>query len=424
MMRRLALVLAAALPLAAIAQTPPAPAAPADPPAAATAAAPAPAGVTIDWGGWLVLNSFYNSGNTSAPADLPARATPPTTGLPEESAVGMQVRQSRLRAVLGLPGGGLLGDAKLKGLVELDFMGGGVGGDASLPLVRLRHAWVAATWKDLGNLTLTLGQTWGIFSGPYFANSLGHLALPRFAGAGFLYRRAPQIRLSGDVGGDIGVKWDVGLLAPMDKAVVGAAVTSGAGVGERSGIPDVEARVAVLYRPGKKNMVELGLSGHYGVDSYVVTGPANKDVTSQGVSADLKVDVAMVTLLGAFFSGENLDILNTVGPGVNLGAASGGFPATAAGIKTKGGWAQLQVTPIAGLQLLAGLGVETPDAADLPAGAAVVKKNEQLSGGVVVNLAPKWRCALEYTTYKTTYNDAASNTFDASQLELSTLYAF
>jgi hypothetical protein len=417
MIRRLALALAASLPLVAPAQTPPAAAAPAPTPVAAPA--PAPAGLTVDIGGWLVFNSFFNSGNTSAPADLPARAT---AGLPGEHAVGMQVRQSRLRAVLGLPGGGLLGDAKLKGLVELDFMGGSVGGDASLPLVRLRHAWAAATWKDLGNLTLTVGQTWGVFTGPNFATSLGHLALPRFAGAGFLYRRAPQLRLSGDLGGAVGVKWDAALLAPMDKATVGAAVPSGAGVGERSGLPDVEARVAVVYRPEKKNMFELGVSGHYGEDKYLVTGNLNKTVPSQGFAVDFKLDVSMVTLVGGAFSGENIDVWATVTPGVRPGA--GTPPATVDAIATKGGWAQLQVTPVAGWQLLLGGGMEKPTVGDLPVSATTVKENQQLSAGLVVNVAPKWKAALEFTEYKTTYNDTTPVKQTANQVELSTLYAF
>jgi hypothetical protein len=340
----------------------------------------------------------------------------------------MQVRQSRVRAVLGLPGGGLLGDAKLKGLVEIDFMGGSVGGDASLPLLRLRHAWAAATWKDLGNLTLTVGQTWGVFTGPYFAASLGHLALPRFAGAGFLYRRAPQLRLAGDLGDEFGVKWDAALLAPMDKGTVPAAnVPSTAGVGERSGIPDVEARVAVVYRPEKKNMVEVGLSAHYGQDKYVVTGPANKTIPSQGFALDYKVDVPYVTLVGSAFTGKNIDVWATVGAGVNVGA--GAPPASAAAIETKGGWAQLQVTPIPGWQLLLGGGMEKPTRGDLPVDAtttnpSVVKENQQLSAGVIVNLAPKWRCALELTEYKTTYNTATPVKYTANQVELSTLYAF
>ena len=66
--------------------------------------------------------------------------------------------------------------------------------------------------------------------------------------------------------------------------------------------------------------------------------------------------------------------------------------------------------------------IPTPN--DLALSATVVRKNGQVSAGVVVNLTPKWRCALEQTHYVTTYNDAAQNRFVANQTELSTLYAF
>ena len=167
-----------------------------------------PQKLTIDTSGWLILNTYANSGALNA-NDLPRYAK---GGPSDEEALGLGVRQSRLRLNIGIPSEGLLLDAKLKGLVELDFMGGNAVGtdDPSLPLVRLRHAWVSAAWPRLGNLSVLVGQTWGIVGGPYFAQSLSHLATPRFAGAGFLYRRAPQIRVSGDVGQTFGVAYQVG----------------------------------------------------------------------------------------------------------------------------------------------------------------------------------------------------------------------
>jgi hypothetical protein len=424
--------LAALAPLAALAQPPPAPAA--DPaPAAAAAPAPAPAPapdkLTVDVGGWLVFNSFANFGGTNL-NDLPNRAANPRG----EVAFGMQVRQSRLRTVLGLPSDGLLGGAKLKGLVELDFMGGAVGGDQSLPLVRFRHGWVSATWKDLGNLELLVGQSWGIYAGPYFAQSLGHLAVPRFGGAGFLFRRAPQIRVSGDVGGDVFVRYQVGVMSNMDKGTA-PVVASGALVGERSGLPDGEARLAVIYREGKKQVAEVAVSGHYGQDRYALTqlpGGAtaatflrNKTVDASGVAVDAKVDVGPVTVLGAAFQGKNLDILNS-SPGVRSFTTGTGATQTldnVAAIRTQGFWAQLQVTPMAGLQLVAGGGMETPKAADLAASGAVMRKNGQWSAGAIVNLTAKWRASAEVTHYVTNYN-AAGARFMLDQVELSTLYAF
>jgi len=421
-MIRLALALAAALPIAAAAQPAPTPAPPAPAPVAAPAAAPAPApsGVTVDIGGWMVFNSYFNWGGSNA-VDLPQRAA----ALRDELAAGMQVRQSRVRANLGLPGGGLLGDAKLKGLVEVDFMGGSVNGDQSLTIVRFRHGWVSATWAELGNLTLTVGQTWGIYTGPYFAQSLGHLAVPRFAGAGFLFRRAPQVRLSGDLGGDLGVLWAVGALAPMDKATAPAPVTSAASVGERSGMPDLEGRAAWVWRPGRKNVAEVGVSFHLGQDKYLLnagTTNDNKVIHSSGLAVDAKLDVAGVTLLGAAFQGRDLDILNTAGAGVKTTTTAGVVTAAEA-IETRGVWGQLQYQATPALQLLAGGGLERPTPGQLPAGATVVKRNGQVSGGVVVNLTPKWRCAAEVTHYVTTYN-AADSRYELTQAELSTLYAF
>jgi hypothetical protein len=416
MTRRLALALAACLPLAAVAQTPPAPAA--DP---APAAAPAAPALTIDLGGWAQWNAFETWGGANA-NDLIRTAGPQRS----ERTFGMSVRQSRFRANLGLPSDGLLGGAKLKGLVEMDFVGGYANGDESLPIARLRHYWVSATWKDLGNLSLLVGQTWGIFEGPYFAASLAHLAVPRFAGAGFLFRRAPQVRVSGDMGDELNLAFQAALMAPMDRNIA-AAGTANLSVGERSGLPDVEARVAATYRPNRKNMLEVALSAHAGRETYALTGTAgapNGSVDSWGGAVDFKLDIPMLTVLCAGFAGKNLDVLNTAGNGVTIG--TGGTPVgpvSVTGVTTKGAWVQAQVTLVPGLQLLGGGGIEAPERKDLPA-TGVVWRNGQLSGGAVFNLTSKWKASAEYTHYVTRYVEPTNNRYVANQLEIGTLYAF
>jgi hypothetical protein len=369
--------------------------------------------VTVDLGGWLVLNGFYGSGGLNA-VDQPRYAI---AGLVDEHTTGFAVRQSRLRANVGIPADGLVPGAALRGLVELDFMGGYVAGDQSLPIVRLRHAWLSAAWKDLGGLTLLLGQSWGVLGGPYFAASLSHLATPRFAGAGFLYRRAPQVRLSGQLGGDLALLWTVAALAPIDRATATAA---GASVGERSGVPNLEARVAVAAKRPVK--LELGLSAHLGREKHLLAGPPPRDdtVDSRGYAVDARVEVPYVTLVGGGFVGENLDVWYSVAPGVRASATD------VTNVVTMGFWAQAQVTPVKGLQLLLGGGLERPERDDLPVpapgAAAPVQDNKQASAGAILNLTSRWRVSLEGTRYWT--KALGGPRVDATQIEASSLLAF
>jgi len=422
-MRLLTLALAA-LPIAAAAQTPPAQPLPPSPPSGVAQPAPPPAaapapGVTVELGGWFVLNGFAGHGGLNA-ADQPRFAVAAPDG---ESSLGMAVRQSRLRAGVGIPADGLVPGARLRGLLELDFMGGYVASDASLPIVRLRHAWVSAAWKDKGNLTLLLGQTWGVFTGPYFAASLSHLATPRFAGAGFLYRRAPQLRLSGEVGSTAALLWTVAALAPIDRAT---ATASAVGVGERSGLPDVEGRLAVAVKAPVK--LEVGVSGHWGQEKFQLVGPPprNSTVDSIGYAVDARVETRFVTLVGAAFQGENLDVWYSVAPGVRTTAT------TVDTVDTRGLWAQAQVTPVKGFQLLLGGGLEQPEREDLPATIPATAggtqtfstpyDNKQASVAAVLNLASRWRVSAEGTRYWTKAVDGSRR--NASQFEVSSLVAF
>jgi hypothetical protein len=424
MPRSLAL-LVLALPIAALAQAP-------------AAAAPAPKqGVVVEWGGWFQTHAWRNVGALNPTAtgttDLPLYATPTGT-----DAAGLSARQSRLRAGVTLPTDGLLGGAKLKGLVEMDFMGPLASDDHSLPAARLRHAWVAATWKEQANLTLLVGQSWGVFTGPHFAVSLAHLAVPRFGGAGFLYRRAPQLRVAAEGNGPVALSIQLAALAPYDKAKSG--VGNDVLVGERSGIPDLEGRLALLVKPGGKALLELGVSGHYGEELYYLDGTASDArVKSWGAAADLRFDLPYVTVVGGAWYGDALGVMNPIAKEVRFTLASGKNVAVD-GVTNMGGWAQLILTPVAGLQLVGGYGIENPEVDDLPftsptdpndpaavaaanaANAKVVNRNQQVSGGILVNLTSKWRVSTEVTWFVTNTQDRFER--NATQVELGSLYAF
>lgn len=260
------------------------------------------------------------------------------------------------------------------------------------------------------------------------ALSISHLAAPRFAGAGYAYRRAPQVRVQGEVGKEIALAYQVGLLSAADKTNQTASATS---VGYRAFAPDLEGRAAVLYRGALPVKAELGLGARFGQEKYLLAGVAgspSRYARSRAVSADLKLDAGKAILVGGAWAGENLDVVNTVTPGV-LTTATGGNLTSVKSIPVKGAWGQLQVSPVKPLVLLAGAGVELPRRRLLPATLTVgtssfpsIYRNVQLSAGALVNLTPRWRVGLEATRYVTYAVDR--NVSRSDQLELSSLLAF
>jgi hypothetical protein len=381
--------------------------------------------LTVDVGGFLQLSGWANRGGFDN-AQLARFAGNPAT----DRGLGMSARQTRMQLRLGLPTDGLLGNAKLKGMIEADFAGAvASAADLTTGQVRLRHAFVSATWQQLGNLTVLVGQTWGIYTGTNFATSLAHIAMPRFGGAGQLFRRAPQIRVQGDVptGQLLSFTYAVGALAPIDPvAVTGGAMDAAEKVGEHSGKPNVEARVAAIAKPFAKARFETGFSGHFGSERYEL-GTFKKDLDSKGLALDAKFDLPYVTLVGAAFRGENLDILYSSASTKLTGTRNAAGALTAItdveNVKTRGFFGQAQVSPVKYFTLLGGAGVETPEQQGRTDGSVV--QNRQLSTGVIVNLTSKWKAGVEYTRYFTrrANNAAVHSRTDASQVEFGTMFS-
>jgi hypothetical protein len=421
----------------------------------ASRAADEPQKVTFEPGAWLVLGGFQNAGAFDS-RELPRFVMPET--VVDQKSEGWLVRQSRLRFGVNVPTDNYLAGSSVKGFFEVDFLGGTpAAGTAGVPgytstasaatvdptIVRLRHAYFAANWKQMNNFTLTIGQTWGtaMQAPAAWASSLTHLAVPRFGGAGFLYRRAPQIRASADFP-----------TGPVSLYVAGAVVSAGdlasaasGSAGNESGMPNFEGRVAAKYAAsGPVKGVELGFGAHYGTERYNTGATAQKDVTanSQLWSLDGKLDLGMVTLVGGLFQGENLDVYNSVAGlapvssavdvpgrlGVLLDTSDPQNP-KAYEIKSQGAWAQLGVTPVKGFTIVAGLGYENPDDKTLALpgatnpGTGYILRNTQYSGGAIWNVTSKWRVSFEATRFITDYRatGALNDTLTGNQFEIGSL---
>lgn len=387
---------------------------PVEPAATIGAARPRP---SVELSGLLHTTVFRSSGGVAPSTDLPRSA------YTASDTFGASVRQSRLGASFELPADGLLAGARLHGLAEADLLGDPGGGDLSFATPRLRHAWVSATAPGLGGLTVTIGQTWGLLGGARFAESVARVAEPRFAGAGALFRRAPQLRVGAARGGALALSADVAALAPIDPVR-----SAGVPAGERSGLPDVEGRVAAAWTRGDRRVAELGLSGREGELAFQLgASPGRtKTVRSWGAAADARVELPFVTLQGAAFLGQALGAQGLVAPEVKTTTDSGGALTAVSAVRTRGFWAQAVARPLPRVGLLLGYGIEDPTVDDLPATAATlattVNRNQQTSGGVVLALASRWKVSGEVTWFVTNTQDRFRR--NSTQLELASLVEF
>jgi hypothetical protein len=397
--------------------------------------------VTFDASGTLILNAFADRGDLDA-RELPRWAL--VNGAADQRAFGMAARQSRLRAGIGIPTDGFLAGATLKGFVEADFAGDAKTSDTVLP--RLRHYYASSTWKDLSNLSLLVGQTWGVAGGAYFSESLAHWVYPRFAGGGFAFRRSPQVRVSADVPAPGPVAFSV-MAAALTPGDSGSALSGSAG--NTSAFPNLEARVSGAYKENGKPLAEVGLWTHYGREKYEIAAVApvtyaqDSVAKSQAFGVDVRFTLPYVTVVGHAFTGQNLDVLASIaGVSAAAGSTTTGVlldntdPAQPkyVGMKTKGAFAQAVATPVKGVQVLAGIGVENPDDSTLKLPAAitvadnVITRNTQYSAGAIVSLTSKWRVSFEATRYLTQVSRPGApdnrDVLPATQFEVGSVVAF
>ncbi|MGH9760685.1 MAG: type IV pilus assembly protein FimV [Blastocatellia bacterium] len=293
--------------------------------------------------GNIYLNLFGNTSGTNN-TDVPLFATTTVPGN-----VSVTARQTRLGLRLEGPD---MGGAKTSGVLEADFAGGfpsiGIGEDFGV--VRLRLAYFKLDWK---NTTFEAGQDWTIFS-PANPVSIASVATPEFAAAGNLFARIPQIRVEQRFM-DGGISWAGAVLASTTGDYPATGTTPAVlqpGSGALSLRPAFESRLALNGKNwlGSKKTATVGLSAHYGW-ARVATTPRNIDLDVMGVAGDWFIPFgSRVSLAGEAFFGRNLaafqgDVFQTFVPDFAYRVGTALVPGGPRAPGTRGGWAQLCVTP-------------------------------------------------------------------------------
>lgn len=307
-------------------------------------------GVDVSFGGLILLNGFYTSDRTNN-SDLPQYVAPETAAdsFPT-SGTGGTLRQTRATVRAFLPE---LGGAEWRAELDADFFGGQQpsNGGRTFPLLRIRRAFVEGRWDRFG---LLIGQ-----EAPPIAElnpvSLASVGISALAGSGNLWLWIPQVRVTGDLTGGKGarVALEAAVLAPTGYTPQGAFNTD-FDRAEQSGRPSLEGRLRVRWGSGE-TAGEVSAGGHYGW----LSTAGDSLLTSKAVAALVLLPVGeRVELRAEAFAGEGI-------AGLGGGAIGQMFGPGGVTVRTRGGWAQLNVRPTPEWILGGSAGIDDPKDTDL-----------------------------------------------------------
>jgi hypothetical protein len=313
-------------------------------------ATPPPAHPTVEFSGLVLVNGFFTNARVNN-SDVPQLAESDTTGA---AGTGGTIRQTRLGVLVTDPQ--VLGGS-FSGEVDVDFFGGQEpsSGDRTFPLLRMRRAVGTMQWS---HTQLLFGQ-----ESPLVAErsprSLASIGFPDFAGAGNLWLWTPQARLTLETGFTVRLALQAAVLAP----IAGTPQTTFAtqpDSAERTKRPALEGRLRLGWGPSD-DPSEIAVGGHYGWLKGLDSSSGDSILVSKAVTADFRISLGRLELIGEAFTGQALAGLGGGGIGQNTGV--GGRP-----VRTTGGWAQLNVRPVRHFMLGGGCGLDDPKDADVPPG--------------------------------------------------------
>lgn len=261
----------------------------------------------------------------------------------------------------------------MKGRVEFDFYGESPENKNAL---MLRHAYVTV---PAGPLMLEAGQSADLIS-PLVPATLNYTVA---WGAGNIGYRRPQLKVYQQT---THYYWGVALARNISADLDGDKLADG----ETSGRPALQGRLGLKGSPAGRKTA-LGASAHYG---WCTCPAADKDYENWSVGGDLKLSLsAKLTLLAEGYTGSN------------LGQYAGAIYNTdrVDGLRSSGGWANVQYQLAAPLALSAGGGLDQVRQADLAVVSQARSTNAFLFANAQYELVPGYQLGLELSNWKTEY---------------------
>ncbi len=285
------------------------------------------------------------------------------------------------------------GDYDTKAYLEFDFQNAGGGENKAGPM--LRHAYFKISkcrWS------LLAGQTWDIIS-PLNPSTANYSVLWYQGNIGY---RRPQIRFSTwtKAGEGKKVTLDVGISRNLGGDIAdidGFSIDDGAD----SGLPAVQGRVGFASSLGESGKIAVGISGHYGKETYDVDDL--EDIRSWSANADLSLAFnEKICLKGEFFTGKNL--------GQYLGGIGQSTDNRNNPLSSIGGWGMLSVKMTEKVTVNAGYGFDDPDEAewycpDEDGAWSLKSKNSAAFGNLFYGFTKRVTAIFEIGYMKTEYLD-------------------
>jgi hypothetical protein len=340
--------------------------------------------------GYIKLDASYDDSRTNYGNFV--LYVPGESGKKNDDEFNVTARQTRLGMNIMAPNSD---DWTARGKIEVDFYGDGSSRHESKAEPMLRHAFFEMSKEGL---SIIAGQTSDVISplNPYTLNyTVG------WAGGNIGYRR-PQLRMTYEYELDNRNRFLTAVSITRTSGLVNEDLDlDGQNDGEDSGIPSIQARLALATKQFTEKESVFGVSGHYGREE-MDWDTIERELESWSINLDFDIPFTdRISLKGEAFVGCNLDdYFGGILQGVNVDAREG--------IKATGGWAQVRYQPDQEWQVHAGFGLDNPSDKYLDPGMRA--KNSFLYFNALYKIIPSSIVGLEYSRWETEYKETSRGT--------------
>jgi hypothetical protein len=291
---------------------------------------------------------------------------------------GAMLRQS----IIGLEfnGGQTIGGGRLSGSLFMDFFAGSQ--NTLNHTFRIRTASAQIDWS---RTTLLVGQEKPIFS-QRDPTSLAMVGVSPMTASGNPWFWQPQVRLEQrfTLGEETGLRAQVGILQTNENAANIPAAFASTLARAR---PALEGRFELRHRK-----LEIAPGFHFST-----THVAGTTVPANAFSVDWRyAPLNSVRFTGLAYGGANLASLGTLRQGFTILG-----PGDAIAIRTRGGWAQLELIPATRLSFHLIAGQNDDNDSDLRFGG--IGKNQTYAANVMYRLGQNFMVAFEGSRVRTSY---------------------